>query len=199
MDADGDLHAPILGCLNYDCRDDDPTVHDDATEVCDDEIDDDCDGDADCLDGDCADFPACMSVEPTEVSFLEHGGVYTIRLGFPGGEGSSYTFVPESELGMSVYGWGELVEIDLPDFPRDPVEWPVASIEVSFSFEGPPLASARVHATSSSSDPASRFTGTTYDDLSMPVPVRGDRYYWVQLYPESGPDPLEILRFRGML
>lgn len=50
MDLDGDGYdAPI------DCNDDDPAISPDATEDCDDTVDNDCDGMVDGDDDDCAD------------------------------------------------------------------------------------------------------------------------------------------------
>ncbi|MCA9606011.1 MAG: hypothetical protein KC619_10475 [Myxococcales bacterium] len=197
VDADGDSFSPVLGCFGeIDCRDDLPEVSPAATERCDDGLDNDCDDATDCDDGDCDGDDACVVTDPTQVVFVEHGGRYTIRLGFAGGEGRSFELVPEAELGMSVYGAGELVDVLLPTYPRDPGEWP-GTVPVAFEIEGPPVRSARLYATSNPSDPASRFSGTAYTDLSVPIAVRGDRFYWLEVYPETGYDVLEILRFRG--
>jgi len=49
-DSDGDGYHD-----EWDCAPDDPTVHPEATEVCDDGVDNDCDGDVDVDDTDCPD------------------------------------------------------------------------------------------------------------------------------------------------
>ncbi len=54
-DLDGDGWCTCDG----DCDDADPGVHEDALEACDDGVDNDCDGDLDCLDTDCGQDPAC--------------------------------------------------------------------------------------------------------------------------------------------
>ena len=42
-----------------DCHDNNPDIHPDANEICDDGLDNDCDGDTDCADNDCSNNPAC--------------------------------------------------------------------------------------------------------------------------------------------
>ncbi len=49
-DSDGDDYHD-----QWDCAPDDPTVHPEGTEVCDDGVDNDCDGDVDTDDSDCPD------------------------------------------------------------------------------------------------------------------------------------------------
>jgi hypothetical protein len=50
--VDGDSDGWSIDC--NDCNDADPAINPDATEVCDDNIDNDCDGDIDCVDSDCS-------------------------------------------------------------------------------------------------------------------------------------------------
>jgi len=54
VDADGDGQRPEA-CGGEDCDDGDADVHSDAAEACDDSVDNDCDGDVDGADPDCAD------------------------------------------------------------------------------------------------------------------------------------------------
>ena len=54
---------------NTDCDDTNQNVHPGEDELCDDNIDNDCDGDTDCEDGDCDDETACADVE--ELTFFE--------------------------------------------------------------------------------------------------------------------------------
>lgn len=64
MDADSDGYGSPgdAACPNgaeTDCNDAVSAINPGATEVCDDDVDNDCDGDADCLDADCTASPAC--------------------------------------------------------------------------------------------------------------------------------------------
>jgi hypothetical protein len=59
-DADGDGETLDV-CGGTDCNDADPTIFAGATEICDDEIDNNCDGQSDCADGSCATDPNCTA------------------------------------------------------------------------------------------------------------------------------------------
>ncbi len=65
-DADGDGYSPDGGdCGEVDCDDTDATVNPGATEICDDGIDNDCDGDIDAADSDCAGVCVLASISPS--------------------------------------------------------------------------------------------------------------------------------------
>jgi hypothetical protein len=59
-DADGDTYnVEGGGCGPVDCDDADPAVNPGTVEVCNNGVDDDCDGNVDCDDADCNDDPGC--------------------------------------------------------------------------------------------------------------------------------------------
>jgi len=61
VDADGDGYEGIFG-TGEDCDDNNPEIHPDASEVCDDSLDNDCDTLTDCADvDDCSQDPACIT------------------------------------------------------------------------------------------------------------------------------------------
>jgi len=61
-DGDSDNFYGQIGCgTNVDCDDDDATVKPGGTEVCDDALDNDCDGTIDCGDSDCTSDFACQT------------------------------------------------------------------------------------------------------------------------------------------
>lgn len=198
-DADGDEYFRDLGChTDVDCDDADLDVHPGDLETCDDHKDNDCDGAIDCDDPFCATTPACRPTGPSEVVFTEHSGTFQVTLTFPEGQGTGYRFVPEAELGYSVYGTGELVLVELAGYPRESSEWPTDTVPVALSITTPtPLERWRLYPASNASDPASRSTSTWWEDTAEPIPLRGDRYYWLYIYPETGPYAQEVLRLEG--
>ncbi len=66
-DADSDGYTDTA-CGGADCNDADPDVNPGAAEVCDDTVDNDCDGSTDCADGDCTGIPPCPVCDPSETS-----------------------------------------------------------------------------------------------------------------------------------
>lgn len=56
IDNDNDGFGIGDGCLGFDCDDEDPDVNPDADEICNDDIDNDCDGTIDINDSDCESF-----------------------------------------------------------------------------------------------------------------------------------------------
>jgi hypothetical protein len=72
VDIDGDGHS-----ADDDCDDFNSDVYDGATEICDDLIDNDCDGDIDCEDADCSDDPSCACTD-------EDGDGYYVEEKCPG-------------------------------------------------------------------------------------------------------------------
>jgi len=67
MDADGDGFASCVNTL--DCDDYDPLINPDATEICGNNVDEDCDGDLDCDDGDCTGALICETNMLTNPGF----------------------------------------------------------------------------------------------------------------------------------
>ena len=134
---------------------------------------------------------------PTEVSFRDHSDRWSVKLEFPEGQGNGHVFVPEDQLPHHVYGSGKLVRIKLPDYPSDPAMWPEPSVPVKISFSGPSISSWYLYPASNTWDPASRNTRTYWKNEDGEMEWRGDRYYWLYIYPESGPDTIEIIQLRG--
>ena len=198
-DLDGDGDANWAGCgTDVDCNDRNPDIHADAVEDCGNGEDDDCDGARDCDDTlDCGEEPECMISEPSEVVFVEHTGRYTVTLEFLQGQGRSFRFVPEAEVGVGVYGSGELVEIQLPAYSSAPTRWPVETVPVRVSMTGAMNVSWRIYSASNPTDPAARATSSWWEDTSDPIPMRGDRYYWLYIYPDSGTYMQEVLQLVG--
>jgi hypothetical protein len=63
-DADSDGYHAEGGCgADIDCDDSVASIHPGATEICNDEIDNDCDGNFDCADSDCIKDPECPQIE----------------------------------------------------------------------------------------------------------------------------------------
>ncbi len=69
-DADGDSFAPEE-CGGLDCNDEDPTINPRAAEVCNDRVDNNCNGLTDCDDRACFDDPRCC--EPTGPEICDDG------------------------------------------------------------------------------------------------------------------------------
>lgn len=199
VDGDGDEYFRDLGChTGVDCDDADLDVHPGDLEACDDAKDNDCDGAIDCDDPFCATTPACRPTGQSEVVFTEHSGAFQITLTFPEGQGTGYRFVPEAELGYSVYGTGELVLVELAGYPRESSEWPTDTVPVVVSITtAAPLEAWRLYPASNASDPASRSTSTWWENTSEPIPMRGDRFYWLYIHPATGPYAQEVLRLEG--
>ncbi len=136
------------------------------------------------------------SVE-SHVSFPDHSGRWTVTLTFPEGQGTGYRTVPEDEVGDSVYGWGELVEVELADYPAAYYDWPEATVPVILTLSGDAVSSWYLFPASNTWDPASRNTTTYWKDEAGSMSLRGDRYYWLYIYPESGAYTMEVIRLRG--
>lgn len=62
-DDDGDGYSED----QFDCDDTDPDINPEATENCDDNVDNDCDGDKDCQDSDCDGDSVCIGVDPEKI------------------------------------------------------------------------------------------------------------------------------------
>ncbi|MCU0678960.1 MAG: hypothetical protein MUC28_00740 [Planctomycetes bacterium] len=60
LDFDGDGYCrPVCGACTLDCNDTDPAIQSPEAEICSGGVDEDCDGLADCHDGDCSASPFC--------------------------------------------------------------------------------------------------------------------------------------------
>ncbi len=77
-DADNDGYYAQSGCgTAADCNDADSSIHPGAVEICDDGIDNDCDGNVDCSDSDCADSPACHCTDADNDGYYAQSGCGT--------------------------------------------------------------------------------------------------------------------------
>ncbi len=85
-DSDEDGYYAESGCgTEVDCNDSDEDINPGATEVCDDEIDNDCNDTIDCNDASCESEPACdgdplLSVSPASIDFEEADSTATISI-----------------------------------------------------------------------------------------------------------------------
>jgi hypothetical protein len=81
-DVDNDLDGYTEN--QGDCNDRDLSIYPGATEICDDTVDNDCDGNVDCSDADCSDDPACQSGDGnTLTADVNIPGYYSTTVIFP--------------------------------------------------------------------------------------------------------------------
>ena len=81
-DNDGDGYFIEGGdCGTFDCNDNDYYVNPGMSELCDNQIDDDCDGDTDCDDSECIEDPICQASPPPECTPDETRACDTGELG----------------------------------------------------------------------------------------------------------------------
>jgi hypothetical protein len=134
---------------------------------------------------------------PTTVRIPDFAELHSIDLTFPDGQGTAYERIPEEELGFSVYGNGTLLDVVLGGYPGNPEAWPVEEVPVQVAVEGAGPLSWRIYSAANAYDPASRHTARYWEDTDEAIPMRGDLFYWLTIYPETGPYHQEVLRLRG--
>ncbi len=135
--------------------------------------------------------------EESVVTFQDHSGRWFISLTFPEGQGDGYLLIPENLLSDDVYAWGELIQVQLPEYHQDPDLWPKASVPVKLSLSGPEVRNWYLYPAGNSWDPASRNTTHYWKNETGAMELTGKRYYWLYIYPTSGPYVVEVIQLKG--
>jgi hypothetical protein len=100
-DADGDGYGSGDGCLGADCDESNASVHEGATEFCDNGIDDDCDGLVDALDAmDCEE-----DLRPEDPDKTDPGGCGCNAFHGPGSRGRASALAFGGIFTLLVAGW----------------------------------------------------------------------------------------------
>gem|GEM_PF-5194161 len=127
----------------------------------------------------------------TTVTFQDMWGVYTVTLTFPGGQAGGHTIRHDTE----VYNTDELVEIQLPDYPADPNLWPVNTVPLQAAVSGADFQDWLFYSNISKSDWTRRTLITHMTDEVQAV--SGSRYYFIVIYPATGPYRTVAFRLVG--
>lgn len=133
FDRDGDGSPSYLCSPGGDCNDSDARIHPGATEVCDDGLDNDCDGRADGVDSDCLSGPlSCATAAPLTPGTRESGSVLvdpSMPAGHPCGTSAFYTLVLSEMSDVDL-----TLELDAPTPPPPDPFCPECTPDSTFEY-----------------------------------------------------------------
>ena len=126
---------------------------------------------------------------PSTVLFHDKDSIWTVSALFPDGE--SDTAVTSDSTG--IYS-KQLVELLMPSYPKESSYWSDSKVSVNIGVSGTGLKNWSIYPNNSLSDPTTR--RAALDTTAQPFHLGSD-YYWLYIYPETGPYAIVIFRLRG--
>jgi hypothetical protein len=126
-----------------------------------------------------------------QVSFKDPTGKYTVTLTLPQGPAASVDVVKDSKS----YS-GELVKVWLDGWPSDYNYWD-GKVQAQIAVQGTGFKNWTLYTNSTISDPTFRRNRT--EQTSATLSLGGQSYYWLYLYPHSGPYSMVIFRLKGTM